>query len=106
MTVATLSVTPIERREMSHPLDARRIYGSLSSPKCLPNSMGTNQDDLIEGLIFDEHFSTYPPSVSYQRVFWKHVVNCIEAADEVRELIASPQTSKLTMPSGASNDCV
>ena len=40
------------------------------------------QRDLIDHILDNAHFTDYPPSLSYQKRFWKWVVEKIEEADE------------------------
>ncbi|KAF8326370.1 uncharacterized protein EI90DRAFT_1946266 [Cantharellus anzutake] len=60
----------------------QRIYGALLTPSKLPDQIHLSQEELVEHIIHDEHFQTYPPARSYQLKFWKHIVEKIELANE------------------------
>lgn len=72
----------------------RAIYGSLSSPQTLvPETLSLSQNELVAALM-DEHFEQYPPSIEYQKRFWRHVVTSIEESGEVSRQL--PETLKLS----------
>ena len=60
----------------------QRIYGALLPPAELPEHIYRFQDQLVEYIIYCEHFGKYPPARSYQRKFWKYAVEKIEEANE------------------------
>ncbi|KAF9513011.1 hypothetical protein BS47DRAFT_1010622 [Hydnum rufescens UP504] len=60
----------------------QQVYGALLPAKNLPEPLHTLQGDLVDQIILNPHFEIYPPSVTYQRAFWKYVTQTIEAADE------------------------
>ena len=64
-------------------MSLQQIYGALLPANNLPDLLHTVQDNLVEKLILSPHFDRYPPSVTYQRSFWKYVTLGIEAEGEV-----------------------
>jgi hypothetical protein len=64
-------------------MSIQQIYGALLPAKNLPEPLHTVQGDLVDQIILNPHFEICPPSVTYQRAFWKYVTQTIEAAGEV-----------------------
>ncbi len=60
----------------------QRVYGALLPPAELPEHMYQLQHELVKCIIYYEHFRMYPPARSYQRKFWKYVVEEIEQGNE------------------------
>jgi len=62
------------------------VYGSLSSPKAsLPENLNDSQTELVAALLDEGHFKLYPPSIEYQKAFWRHVILSIENSGNVSE---------------------
>jgi hypothetical protein len=60
------------------------VYGSLSSPKTsLPEDLNDIQTELVAALLDEGHFKFYPPSIEYQKAFWRHVILSIENSGNV-----------------------
>lgn len=49
---------------------------SLTFPTQLPPS--AIHDFLLESILLNSHFKTYPPSTQYQKTFWKWAINNLE----------------------------
>jgi hypothetical protein len=56
-----------------------QAFGQIVVPK---DASHLDQEFLIEHIVESKHFADYPPSVSFQRAFWKWVIQCIEATRE------------------------
>lgn len=58
---------------------------------CFPSPYTDDlQKEFIDQFILSKHFQTYTPAPSYQRLFWKWVIKCIEEqGEEVEEFIYS-----------------
>ncbi|KAF8323246.1 hypothetical protein DL93DRAFT_669277 [Clavulina sp. PMI_390] len=78
----------------------RALYGSLAPFKSrLPHDLENYQPALVESLLEDPHFSSFPPAPDFQRQFWRHVVTVIESKGvEVDERIYDRYLSLLSSP--------
>ncbi|KAG8836700.1 hypothetical protein FRC18_010847 [Serendipita sp. 400] len=55
-------------------------FGQLCIDKSIKN--GVNQDFLIREIIESAHFREYPPAPSFQKSFWKWIIDSIEESNE------------------------
>lgn len=62
-----------------------RVFGALQLPSQYCSSLNVYglQEFILEKILLSSHFEKYPPSKAYQRLFWKWVVERIEADSEV-----------------------
>ena len=66
---------------------ARASLNSRSLPLDLllgPDS-AQSQNELVNELLQTTHFQDFPPSRDFRRLFWKYIVEYLEAASEVGE---------------------
>ncbi|KZT30931.1 hypothetical protein NEOLEDRAFT_1159994 [Neolentinus lepideus HHB14362 ss-1] len=60
-----------------------REYGALLPSRLLRFPLGIPWPELhnllLENVLLDQHFTSYPPSVEYQRAFWKAAIDHLEA---------------------------
>ena len=81
-----------------------KSYASLATTSILVFPLPCTdelQEEIIEQLIASKHFQTYPPAPSYQRLFWKWLIKCIEdLGEEVNEAIYSHY---LSLPSSSNS---
>jgi hypothetical protein len=79
-----------------------KTFGSLSSPDCFKEFLAQDgaQTDIIDQILLSEHSRQYPPSQSYQRLFWKYVIEQLELADEVNTRDLSFFHEQILTPAG------
>ena len=58
-----------------------QLYAALCP---LPRQSSYPEQDLVvEGILNDLHFQTYPPAEAYQRLFWRSIIDFYESQGEV-----------------------
>lgn len=64
-----------------------QAFGQIVIPKDVGD---LDQEFLVEYVLENKHFEDYPPSLTYQRSFWKWVIDNIEAKGEASRLQSIP----------------
>lgn len=76
--------------------ELRATYGSLSQlAQSVLDILPEHQAELVAVTLEDPHFRSYPPSVAYQRSFWRQVVRSVEDSGEVSLSWSSPSCAVL-----------
>lgn len=73
-------------------LTLKRVYGAAVPPNVLPctllslphSDIAQFQDELVTDLLLAPHFRDFPPSHGFRCLFWKWIVNTLEACNEAR----------------------
>jgi hypothetical protein len=63
-------------------LKVLQAYGQIDIYREIQEPL--DQDFLIRNILESQHFTNYPPAATFQRSFWKWVLQTIELAGEVR----------------------
>ena len=64
-------------------LSLKKAYGAATRVS-LPLDYAQYQNELVNELLLAPHFRGFPPSREFRRIFWKGVVEYLEAEGEVR----------------------
>lgn len=62
--------------------DLERFYAALIPPIIKPQLV-PDQEALVERLLKSNHYTLYPPALTFQRRFWKAIITHIEEQHEV-----------------------